>query len=110
MVKEMIVFRLPLGPKTDEFVALYRQVAEEMEKLGLSVGVAWTATAGVRMVMVEREFDSLAAYEADDAAFHGGAEFMALWRRMEGCAESMETTLWQTRRTSDEVAALRVPR
>ena len=59
------------------------------------------------MVLFEREFDSLAAYEVDDAAFHGGEEFMALWRRMESCAESMETTLWQTRRTGDEVAALR---
>lgn len=107
MVKEMIVFRLPLATKTDDFFALYRQVAEEMEKLGAKVGVSWTATAGTQMFMVERGFDSLAAYEGDDAAFHGGAEFMALWRRMEGCAESMETTLWQTRRPFDELAALR---
>ena len=57
--------------------------------------------------MVEREFESLAAYEADDAAFHGGEEFMALWRLMESFAESMEVMLWQTRRTAEEVAALR---
>jgi hypothetical protein len=110
MVKETIVFRLPLGPRTDEFLTLYREVREEMEKLGVSAGVSWSITAGTRMFMIEREFDSLAAYEADDAAFHGGEEFMALWRRMEGCADSMETTLWQTRRTADEVAALRATR
>jgi hypothetical protein len=107
MVKETIIFWLPLGARTDEFLALYRQVRDEMEKLGLSAGVSWTATAGTRKLMVEREFDSLAAYEADDAAFHGQEKFTALWRRMESCAESMETTLWQTPRTSDEVAALR---
>jgi hypothetical protein len=32
---------------------------------------------------------------------------MALWRRMEECAESMESQLWQTRRDRAEVAALR---
>jgi len=57
--------------------------------------------------MIEREFDSLAAYEADDRAFHAGEEFMALRRRMEACAESMESQLWQTRRDRAEVAALR---
>ena len=46
MVKETIVFRLPLGTKTDEFLTLYRQVREEMERLGVSAGVSWTTTAG----------------------------------------------------------------
>jgi hypothetical protein len=68
-----------------------------MEANGVNPGVAWTTTAGSRVFMIEWEFDSLAAFEADDAAFHGGAEFMALWRRLETCAESMESQLWQTR-------------
>lgn len=78
-----------------------------MEKLGVNPGASWTTTAGTRMLMVEREFESLAAYEADDEAFHAGAEFMSLWRQMEGCAESMESTLWQTRRTAHEIGVLR---
>jgi hypothetical protein len=107
MVKEVIYFRLPLGPGTDEFLSLYREVRAEMERLGVEPGVAWTTVSGARMVVVEREFESLAAYEADDASFHGGEDFMALWRRMEACAESMETEIWQTRRTREELAALR---
>jgi len=107
MVKELILFRLPLGEKTDEFNALFRQVQEEMEKLGVKPGVRWGTVAGSRTAIIEREFDSLAEYEADDAAFHGGKEFMALWRRMEACADSMEVLLWQTQRSAAEVAAAR---
>lgn len=107
MVKELIVFRLPLGEKTDEFNTLFRQVQEEMRKLGVNPGVRWNTVAGSRMAVVEREFESLAAYEADDEAFHAGKDFMALWRRMEACAESMEAMLWQTRQTRAEVAASR---
>ena len=107
MVKEMIWFRLPLGARTDEFLVLYREVRAAMEKLGVNVGVAWTTVSGTRTVMVEREFDSLAAYEADDRAFHGGEEFMALWRRMEACADSMESQLWQSGRDRGEIEAMR---
>jgi len=82
-------------------------VREEQEKLGINPGVSWATAFGTRILMIEREFGSLAAYGADDRAFHAGEEFMALCRRMEACAESMESQLWQTRRDRAEVAALR---
>jgi hypothetical protein len=107
VIKEVVLFRLPLGPRTDEFAVLHRQVRAAMEAQGVNPGVAWTTIAGTRVFMIEREFESLAAYEADDAAFHGGEEFMALWRKMEACAESMESQLWQTRSDRGQVEALR---
>lgn len=107
VVKEIIWFRLPLGAKTDEFLALYRQVREEQQRHGINPGVWWSAAFGTRVLMIEREFDSLAAYEADDRAFHAGEELMTLWRQMEACAESMESQLWQTRCDPAEVTALR---
>jgi hypothetical protein len=107
VIKEVVLFRLPLGPRTDEFVALYRQVRATMEANGVNPGVAWTTTAGTRSFMIEREFDSLAAFEADDAVFHGGETFMALWRRMEACAESMESQLWQTAGDRAQVEVVR---
>jgi hypothetical protein len=107
VIKEIVLFHLPLGPRTDEFTALYRQVREAMDANGVNPGVAWTTTAGTRIFMIEREFDSLAAYEADDAAFHGGEVFMALWRRMEACAKSMESQLWHTGSDRAQVEVIR---
>jgi len=83
-----------------------QQVQGEMDALGVNRGVLWATITGSRTVMVEREFDSLSAYETDDAAFHGSAEFMALWRRMEELAESMDTQLWRTRHRSADSATL----
>jgi hypothetical protein len=107
VVKEVIRFRLALGARTNEFLALYQQVCEAMEALGVEPGVAWATMTGTRTLVIEREFDSLAQYEADDAAFHGGEEFMALWRRMEATAESMEVELLQKRGSRQEVTAPR---
>jgi hypothetical protein len=97
VIREVIRFRLPLGPKTDEFTVLLREVHAAMTDLGVEPGDVWTTLSGARVVIVERSFESLAAYEADDAKFHGGKDFMALWRRMEECALSMDVELWQGR-------------
>lgn len=51
-------------------------------------------TGDGRVVILEREFPSLAAYEADDDAFHGDADLMAAWRAMEALARSMRVELW----------------
>ena len=59
---------------------------------------------------MEREFDTLASYEADDAAFHGGEEFIALWRKLESTAESMEAEIWKTSATRDDLDAVRARR
>jgi len=59
---------------------------------------------------VEREFDTLASCEADDAAFHGGEEFIALWRKLESTAESMEAEIWKTSATRDDLDAIRARR
>ena len=59
---------------------------------------------------MEREFDTLASYEADDAAFHGGEEFIALWRKLESTAESMEAEIWKTSATRDDLDAIRARR
>ena len=108
MVKEVVRFRLPLGPRTDEFLAVFREVVAAMGELGVNPGVRWSALTGGREVMVEREFESLAQYEADDSAFHAGKDFMALWRRLEVLADSMEVEIWRNSATSVEVAAQRV--
>jgi len=97
VIREVIRFRLPLGEKTDEFIGLLREVHAAMTDLGVEAGVVSTTLTGERVVIVERSFESLAAYEADDAKFHGGKDFMALWRRMEACALSMDVELWRTR-------------
>ena len=81
-----------------------------MSASGVEPGIPWSQLTGGREVVVEREFDSLAQYETDDAAFHRGEEFMALWRRMESAAISMTVELWQTRRDRAEVTARRVRR
>lgn len=107
MVKEVVRFKLPLGSRTDEFVALLREVTAAMAELGVNPGVRWDPLSGVREVVIEREFASLAQYEADDAAFHGGKEFMAMWRRMEACAESMTVELWQSGLGPAELATRR---
>lgn len=98
MIREVTRFRLRLGPPTDEFLALYREVRDAMIAVGVKPGVVWTTLTGERAFIIEREFDSLAEYEIDDGAFHAGEEFMALWRRMEATAESMDVELWQTSR------------
>jgi hypothetical protein len=67
-----------------------------MKALGVEPGIAWAAVAGQRQLIVEREFDTLASHEADDAAFHGGEESMAPWRKLESTAESTEAEIWQT--------------
>jgi hypothetical protein len=95
VIREITRFRLPLGPGTDEFIGLLREVHAAMRELGVEPGDVWTTLAGEREVIIERSFESLAAYEADDAQFHGGADFMVLWRRMEACALSMDVQLWQ---------------
>ena len=59
---------------------------------------------------MEREFDTLASYEADDAAFHGGGEFIALWRKLESTAESMEAEIWKTSATRDDLDTIRARR
>jgi hypothetical protein len=63
VVKENIPSRLPLGAKTDEFLALCRQVREEQQKRGISPGVSCSTAFGTRILMIERELDSLAAYD-----------------------------------------------
>jgi len=95
VIKEIVRFKLPLGSGTDDFVKLHREVTDAMLGLGLDPGVRWTTISGRREVIMEREFSSLADYEAKEAAFHAGADFMSLWRRMEACADSMEVELLQ---------------
>ena len=74
MIKEVIRFRLPLGPATDEFTRLLREVMEAMGALGVEPGISWIPLTDSWEVVLEREFDSLAQYEADDSAFHRGEE------------------------------------
>ncbi len=52
MIKEVIRFRLRLGPQTDEFLARYREVATAMKALAVEPGIAWTAVAGQRQLIV----------------------------------------------------------
>ncbi len=107
VIKEIVRFELPLGSRTDEFVKLHREVTEAMLGLGLDPGVRWTTVSGRREVIMEREFSSLADYEAKEAAFHAGADFMSLWRRMEACADSMEVELLQNALDPAEIQSKR---
>jgi hypothetical protein len=107
MIKEVVRFKLRLGAATDEFRSLYGEVRTSMVELGVNPGIAWFTAAGQRELIVEREFNSLADYERDDRDFHAGADFMALWRRMEALAESMDVELWQTSSSREELAQLR---
>jgi len=96
VIRELIHFELRLGPDTDRFRALFRQVWERMERAGVVPGAVWTNLTGdARYFIVERTFSSLAQYEQDDGAFHGDAELMSVWREMEGCLVSMRVDLWQ---------------
>jgi hypothetical protein len=96
MVRELIFFTLRLGPDTDAFVDRFEQVQRRMAEMRVVVGRTWyPATGEGRQLVVEREFTSLAAYEQDDERFHGGAEFMSLWREMEALAVQMRVEIWQ---------------
>jgi hypothetical protein len=96
VIRELIHFELRLGPDTDRFRALFRQVRERMERAGVVPGAVWTNLTGdARYFIVERTFSSLAQYEQDDGAFHSDAELMSIWREMEGCLVSMRVDLWQ---------------
>ena len=95
-VREVIVFRLRLGPETEAFKQCFAQVRAAMREIGVEPGRVWHNMHGTgRDVRVEREFPSLAAYELDDENFHAGPEFMALWREMESHVESMTVELYQ---------------
>lgn len=96
MVREKIYFKLKLGPDTNRFLALLKEVQLMMGQLGVAPGRRWSNMTGDgRWVMIEREFPSLSAYEEDDRNFHAGEEFMAKWREMESLAEVMRVELWQ---------------
>jgi hypothetical protein len=96
MMRELIFFELRLGPDSDRFSTLFKQVKEAMTDVGVVVGRSWGNATGVgRIVVLEREFDSMAAYEADDERFHDARAFMALWREMETCLVSMRVEIWQ---------------
>lgn len=96
MMRELIFFELRLGPDSDRFSALFKQVKAAMAAIGVVVGRSWGNAAGTgRIVVLEREFESMAAYEADDERFHEAREFMALWREMETCLVSMRVEIWQ---------------
>lgn len=96
MIREVIIFKLPLGPDTDRFKELFREVRTSMRAIGVEPGQTWGPLTGeARIIIVERQFPSLAAYEADDQAFHADASFMALWRSMEALAVSMTVELWE---------------
>lgn len=95
-VREYVIFRLRLGAETDAFKDAFLKVRAAMREIGVEPGRTWGPLTGeAREIILEREFESLAAYEADDAAFHGDPEFMALWRRMESHAASMRVELWE---------------
>ena len=67
-----------------------------MADLGVVVGRTWGPMTGeVRTVILEREFESLAAYEDDDARFHEAKDFMTLWREMEATLKGMRVEVWQ---------------
>lgn len=96
MVRELIFFDLKLGQGTEDFNKVFKQVKEEMAAIGVVVGTTWGYMTGeVRTMILEREFESLAAYEADDAKFHGAKEFMRLWREMEDTLKGMRVEVWQ---------------
>jgi hypothetical protein len=96
VVREIIIFKLRLGPDTDRFKELFLDVRSRMREIGVEPGRTWGSLTGeARDVIVEREFPSLAAYEVDDEAFHADASFVGQWRAMEELAVSMTVELWQ---------------
>ncbi len=96
MVRELIYFDLHLGQGTEDFTAAYKRVRAAMEELGVVPGTMWgTMTGPVRTMILEREFESLAAYEDDDRLFHGAKDFMHLWREMEATLRGMRVEVWQ---------------
>ena len=98
MIKEQVFFKLRLGPDSDRFAVLVREVQRMMAELGVVPGRRWSNVTGEgRWTVLEREFASLAAYEEDDRTFHAGAEFMRVWREMESLAEQMRVELWELR-------------
>jgi hypothetical protein len=97
MIRETIYFKLRLGPDTNRFFAVLKDVQRMMAELGVEPGRRWNNVTGDgRWVMIEREFDSLAAYELDDHNFHAGEDFMSKWREMESLAEQLRVELWQS--------------
>jgi hypothetical protein len=105
MIRELIHFELQLGPATDRFRTLFGQVRERMQQAGVEPGIVWTnLTGNARYIIVERNFDSLAQYEQDDAAFHGDGELMQTWRAMEECLLSMRVDLWQQTQPRSQTA------
>jgi hypothetical protein len=96
MVRELIYFELNFGAATEEFDAAFRAVHEAMAELGVVVGRVWGPMTGEgRTVILEREFESLAAYEDDDRRFHDATDFMRLWRTMETTLRGMRVDAWQ---------------
>jgi len=54
MIREVIQFGLRLGPETDRFRGLFRQVRERMERAGVVPGAVWTNLVGdARYFIVE---------------------------------------------------------
>ncbi|HEX6506666.1 MAG TPA: hypothetical protein VF221_03450 [Chloroflexota bacterium] len=110
-VREQIQFKLKLGPDTDRFRDLFRQVRSQMQAAGVEPGTVWTNLAGdARFVIYEREFGSLAEYEQDDASFHGDEQLMTIWRQMEECLVSMRVELlrrldWPVASDAEEATA-----
>ncbi|MFM7063985.1 MAG: hypothetical protein ACKO04_10915, partial [Actinomycetes bacterium] len=73
------------------------EVQAAMQEIGVAPGRVWHPMTGTaRTVVVEREFESLAAYEADDEAFHAADGFMTLWRTMESYLDGMAVEVWQS--------------
>ena len=98
MVRELIYFDVELGGGTEDFMAAFRKVKEAMEAIGVVVGRTWSPMTGDgRTVILEREFESLAAYERDDEKFHDADDFMLLWREMEATLKGMRVEVWQGR-------------
>ncbi len=95
MVRELIYFDLHLGPESDRFRDLFNEVREGMRELGVVVGRRWVPMTGpLRTVIMEREFESMAAYEADDERFHSSKAFMAKWRELEAASKAIRVEVW----------------
>ncbi len=95
MIRELIYFDLRLGPDSDRFRALFEEVRRDMADLGVVVGRSWSPMTGrLRTRIMEREFESLAAYEADDERFHSSPEFMAKWRELESLVREIRVEVW----------------
>lgn len=97
MVRELIFMDLRLGPDTDRWKEAFAEVQDAMRRIGVEPGRMWHPMTGSgRTVVIEREFESLAAYEADDERFHDATDFMALWRTMEALLDRMRVEVWQS--------------